>query len=49
MALRAASLKSLTMAGISSERSLRGGDQSPPARPGVIPLSVEDNGASPFG
>lgn len=49
MALRAASLKSLTKAGISSDRSLRGGDQAPPATPGVIPLSVEDNGASPLG
>jgi len=49
MALRAASLKSLTMRGSSSALNRRGGDQSSPSRPGVTPLSVHDMGASPFG
>ena len=49
IALRAASLKSLTTKGISSVLRGRGGDQSTPSKPGVTPLLVHEIGASPFG
>jgi hypothetical protein len=54
MAFLAASLKSLTMFGISSVLSRLGGENSATSIPllricGVSGLSVEDTGACPFG